>query len=280
MIGLSIMTTFSLTFTIPAAGSVVGPLPFILTGGASYTVAWGDGTTDTDVLNTHTYGSAGVKLVILTVSSGSITAFGGVSNAVWGQKYLTDVNATLPSTITDLSNTFNGATQFNSASVSNWDTSNVLGMFGTFAGASAFNQPLNWNTSNVTDMTAMFIDAVKFNQPLNWDTSKVTGIRDMFNGASAFNQDISNWNTSAVSDVLGSMGGMFNGASAFNQDIGKWNISSIGDMSVMLNNSGINAWNYDHILEGWASQAVAKRPSWSRRPILYDIWRAFTHKAY
>ena len=64
--------------------------------------------------------------------------------------------------------------------LNNWDVSNVTNMYGMFAYAHFFNQPLNkWNVSKVTDMAYMFEKATSFNQPLNkWNVSKVKDKRD------------------------------------------------------------------------------------------------------
>ena len=47
----------------------------------------------------------------------------------------------------------------------------MYGMYGMFADATSFNQPLNnWNVSNVTDISQMgymFMGATSFNQPLH-----------------------------------------------------------------------------------------------------------------
>ena len=52
--------------------------------------------------------------------------------------------------------------------INNWDVSNVTNMYGMFAYAHFFNQPLNnWDVSNVKNMEAMFGGATSFNQPLN-----------------------------------------------------------------------------------------------------------------
>ena len=45
----------------------------------------------------------------------------------------------------------------------------------------------------------------------------------MFQNARAFNQDISNWNTSNVTD----MEMMFRGSSAFNQTLTNWNVNNV-----------------------------------------------------
>ena len=80
----------------------------------------------------------------------------------------------------------------------------------------------------------MFGGAANFNQDLSqWDVSNVTNMIGMFNDAVAFNQDISNWD---VSNVV-SMGcwdnncwiirGMFEGAISFNQDISNWSVGTV-----------------------------------------------------
>jgi surface protein len=77
----------------------------------------------------------------------------------------------------------------------------------------------------------MFEDAWVFNQNIsNWDTSKVTNMYAMFNVAKVFNQDISSWNTGLVTK----MNSMFHGAYDFNQNIGSWNTSNVTDMSYMF----------------------------------------------
>jgi len=88
-------------------------------------------------------------------------------------------------------------------------------------------------------MRYMFCGTYAFNQDIsNWDTSKVTDMRYMFRGAYAFNQDISNWNVSSCSNF----NNMFHIAYAFNQDIGNWKLRPAGvTMTDMFYNA--SAWS-------------------------------------
>ena len=64
----------------------------------------------------------------------------------------------------------------------------VTDMSGMFNGASIFNQDIgSWKTGGVTAMNFMFSGAAKFDQDIGrWNTSSVTTMGFMFNGASKF----------------------------------------------------------------------------------------------
>ena len=261
-----------------------------LDGSDNANVDWGDGTTLTGAGGDqpHTYSPGTYTIAI----SGEVTWFGsslvtsncaitGVSQwgdigitslsyAFYGDTNLTSLPTTLPSGVTDLSHTLDGATSFNqnvsswdTASVTNmsamfqfasafnnggaalettaggWDTASVSNMSAMFQFASAFNNNVStWNTTNVTDMSYMFFDATDFNQSVTgWNTSSVTTVAAMFDGASAFNQNVSAWDTSSITN----MGYMFEFASAFNNGgaalettVGGWNTSSVTTMASMF----------------------------------------------
>lgn len=137
-----------------------------------------------------------------------------------------------------------------SASMGNWNTSNVTDMTALFSGAGVFNQNIgSWNTSNVTSMNGMLASAAAFNQPIgNWDTGGVTNMGSMFYGATAFNKDISNWDTSLVTD----MSYMFTKASVFNSNIGGWDISSVTNMDSMF----YEAFAFNQPIGNWDTTGV------------------------
>ena len=144
---------------------------------------------------------------------------------------LTDVPAILPSTVTDTSRMFSGATLFNE-DISAWGVSRVTTMQAMFQNASAFNKPIgSWNTGRVTDLSWMFHGATAFNQNLaSWTTSRVTTLEGTFHTATAFNGTVGGWDTSRVENMVYA----FEGAAAFNQPMELWNISNVASTQRMF----------------------------------------------
>ena len=115
--------------------------------------------------------------------------------------------------------------------VSDWDTSHVTSMTGTFNGCKDICDLSKWDTSKVTSMVNMFYGCSTFNGNIsNWNVSKVTKFNSMFFGCSSFNQDISNWDISSAENLSY----MFYNCRKFNQPIQKWNITKNMDISYLL----------------------------------------------
>ncbi len=261
-ISITVVGPMILRFQTTTANTVI-TLP--LTGESPPDIDWGD-ESKTQTTNSHTYLTAGTYTVQIYSkvtgfgSSGWIGSANLVSIEAWGDlnlltklnflggALLTSVPTTLPSTVSDVSDMFSGASTFNQ-DLSTWDVSKVTNMSGMFRSAVIFNQDLStWDVSKVTNMRAMFSNAPMFNSNINkWDVSKVTDMASMFSTASTFNQDLSTWNVSQVTV----MNGMFIGAFAFNQDISHWDVSKVTSMDFMFSNSSFNQdlskWNVSQV---------------------------------
>lgn len=192
-----------------------------------------------------------------------------------GSDHLEGVPKDSPKWITDWSELFDKATNFNDPNVSSWDVSHVTSLEKAFKRCSSFNQPLNdWDISNVTSLHETFMQARVFDQPLDrWDTSNIRIFGGMFYGAHEFNQDISSWDTSSAV----SMARMFRGAYAFNQDLSSWDVSNVVDISYMFHtakafNGDVTTWDtskvrdfdytfngttvFDRDLSGWSTSSA------------------------
>ncbi len=141
------------------------------------------------------------------------------------------------------------------------------GMFEDFKGGIEFHDGVELNTS-ATDLSKMFKGATKFygttdkNQDISdWNTSNVTNMREMFHGAEKFNQSIntdgSKWNTSNVTN----MASMFEDAKNFNGNIGGWDTGNVTTMESMF--SGAKSFNRD--ISNWDFSSVKYQNSTGNR---------------
>ena len=245
-------TTANEEITIPTTGT-----------GYSYTVDWGDGTSDAMTYEgdaSHTYATIGEYDVKITGTFPRI-----YFNNAGDKAKIIAIKSWGPIEWQSMANAFHGCTNLNGETAT--DTPNlsaVTNMNSMFNGASAFNQDIgNWHTSNVTNMNSMFRGASTFNQDINtnqngtWDISNVTNMNSMFRDASVFNQDISTWDTSSVTD----MNNMFRAASAFNQDISGWTVTKVNkrsDFATGITNTSFVEPNFDELpfITTWKTTAA------------------------
>ncbi len=248
--------------------------------GFSYSVDWGDGTTDVNITGdiTHTYQEQGIYTVEIlgdfphflfqevTEQSGSLSQeiiFSSDNHKLlsveqWGNIQWTsmasmfvnainlEINATdTPnlSAVTDMSKMFKGTQDFE-YDITGWNVSEVTNMSEMFS-SSAFNQDIeSWDVSSVINMEGMFAGASEFNQALgDWDVSSVTNMNYMFSGATEFNQDIGEWDVSNVTSMIGMFGS--NADYDYLEDIG-WpeDDSSYSPRKGAINfNQDLSDWN-------------------------------------
>ncbi len=98
------------------------------------------------------------------------------------------------------------------------------------------------DVSQITNMENLFTSSL-FNRDIsNWNTSNVTNMKSMFYEAKDFNQDINSWNVSNVTN----MESMFFNASSFNQPL-NFNTSNVTTMEDMFSyaSSFDQAVNFD-----------------------------------
>lgn len=184
-----------------------------------------------------------------------------------------DVSAWDVSNVKRMNSIFLGCHEFNQ-NISSWDVSGVTDMYQMFTNAGSFNQDLSswdvskvsrinrmflgtrefngklpaWNFDIINDLSSMFADTWAFNQDISsWDLSNVLSVFEMFAGARAFNQDLSSWDVSNVRTFTG----LFKNARDFNHDLGNWDIGNASGLVQILDNSGIDCYNYSTTLEGW-----------------------------
>lgn len=227
------------TMTLNCDVETTALLPFQNFTGA---YQWSDGqlgTVTASTIPTRTL-NAGTQYTITLYGTFTTMTYLDVAT----QSCITSMDAWNPEAgVTNLTDAFRGATKLTSVAAPPTTVTNMSFMF---YGATNFNQNIStWNTSNVTNFRSMFQNATNFNQPIGtWDTSKATSLREMFYGADSFNQPLGTWNTALVQN----MSGMFRSATQFNQDLSAWNTSRVTAMNQMFYsarnfNGNISTWN-------------------------------------
>ncbi|GGD02976.1 BspA family leucine-rich repeat surface protein [Enterococcus wangshanyuanii] len=178
--------------------------------------------------------------------SNSTGLFDGMSN-------LEEISGTYffnTSNVTQMRFMFRNTSNLTSLDVSNWDTSNVVDMFGMFDAVKVTELNVsNWNTSKVTDMSNMFAGADNLANldVSNWDMSNVVNTSSMFyNASNLVSLDVSNWNTSKVITMWNMF---FRASNLTNLDVSNWDTSNVSNMESMfsgaasLANLDVSNWN-------------------------------------
>ncbi len=248
----------------------------------NYTVAWGDGTSDSGVTGdiTHTYVNPGEYQVsisgdfpriyfqnaygdnpgdekkILSINQWGNIEWKSMSKAFSGCWNLEVDALDAPDLlqVTDMSQMFAHCRKMEgNTSFQLWDVSNVRDISVMFQ-STKFNQEIGlWDVGQVEKVFGLFDDNRAFNQEIgNWNTSSIKNFSFMFGHTTSFNQDISEWDVSNAEN----MSYMFFNASSFNQSIGNWNVSNVTDMQFMFVNSRLSVENYDTTLMGWSTQQL------------------------
>lgn len=137
------------------------------------------------------------------------------------------------SSVLNVQSMFNGAETFVGNGLSNWDVRNVVAMDYMFANTIQFHGEnytniTNWNTSNVQTLIGTFLNS-NFNGNLSgWDVSNVLSFNSMFMNASNFiGYGLDQWNIQQDADTTN----MFCGATSFDINYtSSWNITNYDDM--------------------------------------------------
>ncbi|WP_283622029.1 BspA family leucine-rich repeat surface protein, partial [Limosilactobacillus avium] len=163
-----------------------------------------------------------------------------------GMVNLGNLNNWDTSKVTDMKYMFFDAKSLrNIGDVSNWDTINVTDMQFMFNGAQSLQSigALDkWQVGNVTNMQHMF-DSMSSLTTLgdlsNWDTSKVTDMNHMFNNDFKLQHVglLNHWNTGNVKDMNHMF---FNNTSLDKLDVSNWNTSKVTNMHYTFASDNLN----------------------------------------
>lgn len=230
----------------------------------TYDVDWGDGNTDTGVVDTqtHTYASAGTYDVAVTATTGRIVFNNG------GDKLkLLDIKNWGSCQWTSMENAFVGCASLTNLSAFDIPDFSLMtsmsSMFRLCVNLTANDSINTWDVSGITNMLSTFWQCYSFNQNIgSWDVSNVTVFCDNFNGmfkdASSFNNggsdSIRNWDISSATALGGtfSKSGMFKGAASFNQPVNDWDTSNI----TITRNTFRNASTFNQPLDNWDTSNI------------------------
>jgi hypothetical protein len=167
------------------------------------------------------------------------------------------------------------AATFIGSGMSNWNTTSINSLEGTFRGATSMNSDLSgwkvgkvrtlqntfytytasrfagvgldsWDTSSVTTLFRAFTNAGEMNSDLSgWNVGNVVNMLETFNGASKFaGVGLGSWDTTSVTTLQST----FQRASEMNADLGVWQVDKVATMQSTFNGAlkfagtGLRSW--------------------------------------
>jgi len=136
-------------------------------------------------------------------------------------------------------------------SLEQWGNIEWHSMYGAFSEAwdMDYNATDVPNLINTTSLERAFLNCSDLNGDLSdWNTSAITNMRSTFNGCATFESDIGNWDVSNVT----TMNSCFKSAFSFNQNLNSWNTSSLTDIYKMFDgaaafNGDISSWDVSNV---------------------------------
>jgi len=268
-------------------------LPLISTGTYNFIVDWGDGSTDritvwNQAQTTHTYTRAGVYQLTITGTLYGFTFYNGSTGVGDRLKLLTIFKWGTGFRLGNNAGYFWGCENLQLSEVEDvldlTNTTHFGSIFRDCFNLTTVNRINEWNTSNITLMGGVFLNCVRFNQDIsNWDTSNVTDMVLMFSCAGSlrgvFNQNIGNWNTSKVTN----MQQMFSNQPNFNQDISTkvvtrangssyvaWDTSNVTTMNFMFGcGAGIRGM-FNQNIGNWNTSKVTNMASMFQNQVEFN----------
>jgi surface protein len=252
-----------------------------LTSGTAGTLAWN--TSNATLMNGMFQSATSFNCNIGSWDVSKVTTFASMfstANKFNNGGNDTIGNWTLKTTGTvAINNMFQSAALFNQP-LNGWNTQAVTNMSNVFNGATNFNNglasgavgTLSWNTSAVTTMSLMFNNATSFNCNVgSWNVSVCSDFGGMFQVASKFNNGgsdtIGNWILKTTGSI--SMSYMFGSCALFNQPLNGWNMVAVTNMNAIFSNclvfnnglaagvAGTLAWNTSNVTNMAFSMAAA-----------------------
>ena len=226
-------------------------LPTKVTGTYNYSVKWGDGSQDENIISwsdtrrSHTFTDNGTYDIVINGVFNSIYYKDVICPSYleikqWGNMGLTHYQG----------NQFFGCQVLNITATDSVEVGSSL--YRTFYNVDIYGNLSSIILNGVTSLEETFIVGTIEDQSglSSWNTSSVTTFARTFQGTDV-NVNLNNWDTSKVTN----MSHMFY-STPINQDFSSWNFENVTDATNMFNSATLDTVYYDALLNSIASQDV------------------------